>query len=175
MAYQTAGTKKSEFHFALDHIKKESHLINNEFMHSIANEVRNEMSYSNQLFFLVKMTVKDILQLNSLLKWHNETDKWGGYIIINKEATTGFYAHAIGSTSILGIKLETDVKLPVKFIDCIVPDIAFANSIYDITYDCDLWDDGKIVYCSLPKNFRLNMNNMGLTPIKKNVKMQENN
>lgn len=122
-------------------------------MFSIAYEVWHEMSIFNQLFFLVKMTIKDVLQLNTLLQWHEVTKKWGGYIIINKEATAGFYDSENGGTSLLGIHLEKDVKLPIKFMSCAFPDEAFHNPIYSIAEDPDLWDAGKFCNWNLPKHF----------------------
>lgn len=84
------GHKKSELHHALNHIEHEPELVKNPLIFSIANEVWHELSIFNQLYFLVKMTVEDMLRLNTLIQWHKFTKKWGGYIIINKEATAGF-------------------------------------------------------------------------------------
>lgn len=164
------GHRECELHYALKHIQYESELVKNPLMFSIAYEVWHEMSIFNQLFFLVKMTIKDVLQLNTLLQWHEVTKKWGGYIIINKEATAGFYDSENGGTSLLGIHLEKDVKLPIKFMSCAFPDKVFHNPIYSIAEDPDLWDAGKILYWNLPKHFRLNMESLGLSPVRKNIK-----
>ena len=119
------GHKKGELYFALNHIKHNRELIHTELMKSIANEVWCTLSILTHLFFFVRMSVYDLLLLNSLLHWHHKTKKWGGYILLNKETRTGFYSPFAGTGSAVGIKLEKEVKLPVKFISEILPDSAY--------------------------------------------------
>lgn len=164
------GHKKGELYFALDHIKHNPELIHTELMASIANEVWSTLSIFTHLFFFVKMSVYDLLLLNTLLQWHHKTGKWGGYILINKEATTGFYSPDVGSSSATDIKLEKEVKLPVKYISEISPDSAYKHPMSEIFDSTSLWDNGRVTYMSLPKHFRMCMEDYGFSPLKKNVR-----
>ena len=168
------GYRLSQLQFALKNIVKHRELINNEFLESAAYEVWHEMGDENQLFCLVKMTVEDMLIINSLMRWRRETKKWAGYIVINTDAKVGFYSHWYGSTSLLGIKLEKELKLPLWAVHVVLPDESFDSdseygySIQEVVDDDTLWGKGRVVYMSLPKHFRLSMESMGLRPIKKN-------
>ena len=164
------GHKKGELYFALDHIKYNPELIHTKLMESIANEVWSTLSIFTHLFFFVKMSVYDLLLLNTLLKWRHKTGKWGGYILINKEATTGFYSPDVGSSSATDIKLEKEVKLPVKYISEILPDSAYKYPMSEIFDYTSLWDNGRVTYMSLPKHFRMCMEDYGFSPLKKNVR-----
>ena len=169
------GHKKGELYFALDHIKHSPELIHTELMASIANEVWSTLSIFTHLFFFVKMSVYDLLLLNTLLQWHHKTGKWGGYILINKEATTGFYSPDVGSSSATDIQLEKEVKLPVRYISEIFPDSAYKYPLNEIFGSTRLWNGGRITYMSLPKHFRMSMEEYGLSPIKKNLKRNIDN
>lgn len=168
------GYRLSQLQFALKNIVEHRELINNEFLESAAYEVWHEMCDENQLFCLVKMTVEDMLIINSLMRWRRETKKWAGYIVINTDAKVGFYSHWYGSTSLLGIKLEKELKLPLWAVHVVLPDDSFDSdseygySIQEVVDDDTLWGKGRVVYMSLPKHFRLSMESMGLRPIKKN-------
>lgn len=164
------GHKKGELYFALDHIQDDRESIHTQFMASIANEVWSTLSDFTQLFFFVKMCVYEVLLLNSLLQWHRKTRKWGGYILLDKETTTGFYASIEGSSSALGIQLEKEVKLPVKYISEIFPDSAYIHPLSEIYNSTSLWNNGRVTYMSLPKHFRMSMEEYGLSPLKKNIK-----
>lgn len=164
------GHKKGELYFALDHIKHDHESIHTKLMESIANEVWSTLSIFTQLFFFVKMSIYDVLVLNSLLQWHRKTGKWGGYIILNKETATGFYSPFVGSSSAADIQLEKEVKLPVKYISEILPDSAYIYPMSGICNSTSLWNKGRIIYMSLPKHFRMSMKEYGLSPLKKNIK-----
>lgn len=164
------GHKKGELYFALDHIKHSPELIRTKLMTSIANEVWHTLSIFTQLFFFVRMSVYDLLLLNSLLQWHHKSGKWGGYILLNRETTTGFYSTFVGSSSLTDIQLEKEVKLPVKYISEILPDSVYKYPMSGIFKSTSLWDEGKITYMSLPKLFRVSMEKYGFSPLKKNIK-----
>lgn len=164
------GHKKGELYFALNHIRHNRELIHTELMKSIANEVWCTLSFITHLFFFVRMSVYDLLLLNSLLHWHHKTKKWGGYILLNKETSTGFYSPFVGTGSAVGIKLEKEVKLPVKFISEILPDSAYEYPMSEIVLTTSLWDKGRVTYMSLPKHFRMSMNEYGFPPLKKNIR-----
>lgn len=169
------GHKKGELYFALDHIKHSPELIYTKLMASIANEVWHTLSIFTQLFFFVRMSVYDLLLMNSLLQWHHKTGKWGGYILLNRETSTGFYSTSVGSSSLAGIQLEKEVKLPVKYISEILPDSAYKYPMSKICKSTVLWEDGKITYMSLPKLFRMSMEEYGFSPLKKNIKRNIDN
>lgn len=168
------GHKASEVGFALKHIVNNPEKITNGFIKSLAYEVWHEMCDTNQLYFFAKMTISDVLILNSLMKWSYETKKWGGYIILNKEATTGFYCSSLGCSSLLGIKPENEVKIPLKLIHNVSPDEAkssegrFGWSLKSVVDSSAPWEKGRVLYMSLPKHFRLAMEDMGLEAVKKN-------
>lgn len=168
------GYRLSQLQFALKNIEKHRELINNEFLESVANEVWHEMCDENQLFCLVKMTVEDMLIINSLMRWRREAKKWAGYLVINTDAKVGLFSHWYGATSLLGIKLEKELKLPLWAVHDVLPDESFDSdtgygwSVQSVMEDDSLWDKGRVVYMSLPKHFRLSMESMGLRPIKKN-------
>lgn len=164
------GHKKGELYFALDHIKRNSELIRTELMKSIANEVWSTLSIFTHLFFFVKMAVYDLLLLNTLLQWHHKTEKWGGYIMLNKETIAGFYSPYVGSSSATDICLEKDVKIPIKYISEILPDSAYKYPMSEICESTHLWEDGRVIYMSLPKHFRMSMEDYGFTPLKKNIR-----
>lgn len=164
------GHKKGELYFALNHIKHNPELIHTELMKSIADEVRSTLSIFTQLFFFVKMSIYELLLLNSLLQWHRKTGKWGGYIMLNKETTTGFYSSYVGSSSAVDIQLEREVKIPVKYISEILPDSAYRYPLSKIFESTHLWDDGRVTYMSLPKYFRMCMEEYDFSPLKKNIR-----
>ena len=161
------GHKKGELYFALNHIRHNPELIHTELMKSIADEVRSTLSIFTQLFFFVRMSVYELLLLNSLLQWHHKTGKWGGYIMLNKETVAGFYSSYAGSASAAGIQLEREVKIPVKYISEILPDSAYRYPLNEIFQSAHLWDDGRVAYMSLPKHFRICMEEYGFSPLKK--------
>ena len=172
------GHSIAELGFALKNIVRTPYKIKNPFVRSVANEVYHEMCNENILTFLVKMTVRDMLIINSAIKWRRITKKWGGYIIINKDSSAGFFSSSYGSTSLFGIELENEVKIPIKSIYSVLPDYAyeisdwrmFPASVLSVMGEPELWDKGRVVYKSLPKDFRKNMESMGLEFIPKNIR-----
>ncbi|GEM_PF-4267071 len=161
------GHKKGELYFALNHIERNSELIHTNLMRSIADEVLCTLSFLTHLFFFVRMSIYDLLLLNSLLQWHHKTKKWGGYILLNRETRTGFYSPFVGSGSLVGIKLEKEVKLPIKFTSEILPDSTYDYPMSEVIGTTSLWNHGRVIYMSLPKHFRMSMNEYGFSPLKK--------
>lgn len=103
------------------------------FLDSLIGEFSNECSHMNTLTFLVKMTLKDAIEIygakqsleNSMThdeKYEPKKNKNQSYIVLGKETETGFLDFWNGSGSQLEIKLEKDVKLPLKYIYEILPD-----------------------------------------------------
>ena len=70
------------------------------------------------------------------------------------------------------------MKIPIKSIYSVLPDYAyeisdwrmFPASVLSVMGEPELWDKGRVVYKSLPKNFRKNMESMGLEFIPKNIR-----
>lgn len=131
------------------------------FLYSAAMEIWHELSDYNQVCFLVKMKFKDLLLLEALRKWGLETKKWNGYIILDKETRTGFYDQSSGSCSLLGIELEKNVKLPVKYIQMARPDCAYEWTLSDICENPRLWDNGGVNVIHMPKKFRRDLERLG--------------
>ena len=165
------GHTLTELCYALDTIRHGGYGIKSKLIHSIAYEVWHALCCYTQLYFPLKMTVEELLTLNSLMHWSKTTKKWGGYIIINQESACGFYSPSVGSGSLLEISLEKEVKLPIKYIDSALPDRTYDDySIRSVYGSYRAFKNGRIVYFSLPKHFRRSMHEYGLKPIKKNVR-----
>lgn len=178
------GHKIGELYFALDHIKHESGRIRTEFMKSIAKEVWHVSGTSNQLFFFASMSVYDMLLLNALRVWSDVTRHWGGYLLLDEDVAVGLFDSSVGGRSLLDIRLEKEIKVPMKYIAEIYPNHSYrydinSERLYPLSKifsqpDCDTcdnyWYDDMITYVSFPKKFRKIMEECGFSPIKKNLR-----
>lgn len=108
------------------------------FLESIRQEVANETSGMNCLTFLVKMSLKDLILLNGLIRLQKPEGKKiytadarpeCGTLRISKDATCGFYDPWNGAGSVFEIELEKDIDLPVKYIRSCLPDSHFRWSV----------------------------------------------
>lgn len=101
-----------------------------EFLLSMRQEVANCCSQCQQLHFLVKMTFEECIELNALIKLqdrngrHYDTRKnpYCGYIVLDKTTETGLFDRWNGSGSVFEIKLDKDVRIPIRFIASALPD-----------------------------------------------------
>lgn len=101
-----------------------------DFLLSMREEVANCCSQCQQLHFLVRMTFEECIELNTLIKLqdrngkHYDTRKnpYCGYIVLDKSTETGLYDRWNGSGSVLEIKLDKDVRIPIRFISTALPD-----------------------------------------------------
>ena len=104
--------------------------VSNSFLKSCNNELYNLPSHMSTLTFLAKMTVEQLLSVNELVnlqetdgrKYDTRKIPYCGYIVIDKNAETGLFDPWCGGGSLLEIKLDKDVRLPVKYIRSALPD-----------------------------------------------------
>ena len=100
------------------------------FLDSMRVELANLPSSMSAVTFLVRMTLEQLMELNTAILWrdkqsvHYDTAKnpYCGYVILGKETRTGLFDPWVGGGSVLGIELEKDVRIPVKLIRCALPD-----------------------------------------------------
>ncbi len=103
------------------------------FLQSMRVELANLPSHMSTLTFLVRMTFRQLLELNEAMKWRDKTYgrlydtkkyPYCGYIVLGKETMCGLYDPWGGGGSVLEVELERDVKLPIKYIWLAIPDEA---------------------------------------------------
>lgn len=94
------------------------------FVESCIQEFENLSSHMGTVTFLVKM---NLFQLFDLLELQNDeydekgiydprkNEKSKSYIVLGKETMCGLYDSWGGGGSVLGIELDRDVKLPIKY------------------------------------------------------------
>lgn len=101
------------------------------FLESMRTEVANMSTHMNTVTFLVKMTLKELFELNKLIKLqepdgkpiYDATKKPDcGYIVLDKSAECGLFDPWNGGGSVFEIELEKDVNVPIRFIRSAVPD-----------------------------------------------------
>ena len=101
------------------------------FLDSVRQEVANITSSMNCLTFLLKMTLRDLIQLNTLIKLQEPGGQHFydanlrpdcGMIRISKKAVSGLYDPWNGAGSLFEIELEKDVDLPIRYIRSAMPD-----------------------------------------------------
>lgn len=120
-------------------------------------------SHMMTLTFLVKMSLRDLMKLNQLIKLQDRDGRHYdarqnpdcGYIIIDKKTTTGLYDPWGGGGSVLEVELDKDVKLPIKFIRSALPDGGDGYSIEEVYGMCGsawVYDGVKQIHC--PKKLR---------------------
>jgi len=126
------GYKKSQLNKAMRH----GDFSGSELLKSLRKEVHNCSSHMNALTFFVEMTVEQLFDLQEALKDNEKNDpplkkdeykcvwerKGRRKIILGKDAVCGLYDTWNGAGSILEIKLEKDVVLPMKYISTAWPD-----------------------------------------------------
>ena len=126
------GYKKSQLKKAMRH----GEFSGSELLKSLRAEVHNCSSHMNALTFFVEMTVEQLFDLQEAMKDNEKNDhplkkdeyksvwerKGRRKIILGKDAVCGLYDTWSGAGSILEIKLEKDVVLPMKYISTAWPD-----------------------------------------------------
>ena len=123
------------------------------FLQSMRVELANLPSHMSTLTFLVRMTFRQLLELNDAMKWRDKTYgrlydtkkyPYCGYIVLGKETMCGLYDPWAGGGSVLEVQLEKDVRLPVKYIWLAIPDEAKGHGyqIGDVYGMCgSAWQD----------------------------------
>ena len=144
------GYKKSQLNRAMRYCD----FSGSELLKSIRSEVHNCSSHMNALTFFVEMTVEQLFDLQEALKDNGKNDpplkkdeyrcvwerKGRRKIILDKDAVCGLYDNWCGAGSVLDIKLEKDVVLPMKYISTAWPDGGRgygAASVYGVS--SDMW------------------------------------
>ena len=100
------------------------------FLESMRVELANLPSHMSTVTFLVKMTFRQLAELNRAINWRDKQGKvydarkypQCGYIVLSKDTMCGLYDPWAGGGSVLEVELEKDVKLPIKFIRSALPD-----------------------------------------------------
>ena len=120
------------------------------FMQSIYDEINNTGSHMNTLTFLVKMTLREYFDLTDAIIRERErnrsytlTGRAGrGWLLLDKRTTTGLYDPWSGGGSLLEIRLDKDVRLPIRCIESAKQDGCRGYSIREI-YCCSstLWTE----------------------------------
>jgi hypothetical protein len=111
---KSQGYSKLELHDAL----REGDIADpHGFLETLRQELANLPSEISILTFLARMSLKDAIALNELIKAHSDKN-----VVIDKKAETGLYDPWSGGGSVLEIELEKDVVLPIKYIRSAMPD-----------------------------------------------------
>jgi len=120
------------------------------FMQSIYDEINNAGSHMNTLTFMVKMELREYFNLASAIVAERELNKsytmdgrkGRGWILLDKSTTTGLYDPWNGGGSLLEIRLDKDVRLPIRCIETAKQDGCRGYSIRDIYYcSTSLWTE----------------------------------
>ena len=120
------------------------------FMRSLYDEINNAATHMNTLTFMVKMTLDEYFTLTDAIILEREKNKsyslkgrkGRGWILLDKSTTTGLYDPWNGSGGCLEIKLDKDVRLPIRCIETAKHDGCRGYSIREI-YCCStcLWTE----------------------------------
>ena len=141
------GYNKIQFRKAMD---KGDYGNSKCFLESMRCEIVNLPSQMATLTFLAKMTLRDLIELNELIRlqdrdgvYYDATKKpYCGYIVIDKTAETGLYDPWNGGGSMFEIELEKDVRVPVRFIRSALPDGGDGYSVSGVyCMCCSSWRD----------------------------------
>jgi hypothetical protein len=119
----------------------------NSFLESLVAEYVNECTGINALTFLVKMPLRQAIAILEAKKELEKTItkderycpkkiKDRKYLVLDKDVNCGLIDFWNGSGSLLELKLEKDVKLPIKFVHEISPDSCYKWGFKNI-YGCD--------------------------------------
>lgn len=111
------------------------------FLESMRVELANLPSHMSTLTFLTKMTFRQLALLNKAVSWADSRgDRYDprktppcGYIVLGKETMCGLYDPWSGGGSVLEVELEKDVKLPIKYVRCALPDEGGYKHEYSIS------------------------------------------
>ena len=123
------------------------------FLESMRVELANLPSAMSTVTFLVEMTLKDLMELNRLVRLQDRNghfydareNPYCGYIILDKNTETGLYDPWSGGGSCFEIELEKDVKLPIKYIRSALPDGGDGYSVEEVYGMCgSAWQRGGI-------------------------------
>ncbi len=146
----TQGYDKETLKAALD---EENFSCSRVFLKSMRQEVANVTSHINVTTFLVKMSLRNAIELNKLIRlqdrdghFYDATERPDcGCIVIDKDTKNGLFDPWNGGGSLLDVELEKDVVLPIRFIRSAWPDGCDGYGIDDVygMYN-SAWDRGGV-------------------------------
>lgn len=117
---------------------------------------------ANQLFFLLDLTLEQIMLLATCVQWRIRTRNWPGYVVLGKNTCTSFFDSSAGSGSWMGIEPERDIKLPIKYIASVFPDdLEDGYRVLTVYGARAMWKEGTLKEIVLPKKFRRDMESLG--------------
>lgn len=142
------GYKKSQL---LNTFKGDAENETSPLLKSIYIEEANLPSHMATLTFMVRMTVRQLAEINKLVRLQDRNghfydakkNPYCGYIVLDKSTPCGLFDSWSGGGSVLEIQLERDVRIPAKFIWRAVPDGAGPGySIGSVYGMCEsVWQD----------------------------------
>lgn len=149
------GYTKTDMKDALYHNNTSS-----SFLKSVRRELLNTTTAINAVHIMVRMSLRECLNLNQII-YHRDCGKYEyypedrhkcGYIVIDKDSTVGLVDSWNGAGGLLGIQLEKDLKLPIKYIYSAEPDCCRNYSVKSI-YGCNEreWSDDGMKELHIPK------------------------
>ena len=149
------GYTKTDMKDALYHNNTSS-----SFLKSVRRELLNTTTAINAVHIMVRMSLRECLNLNQII-YHRDGGKYEyypedrhkcGYIVIDKDSTVGLVDSWNGAGGLLGIQLEKDLKLPIKYIYSAEPDCCRNYSVKSI-YGCNEreWSDDGMKELHIPK------------------------
>lgn len=133
------------------------------FLPSIHHEIYGAGTDITALTFLLKMSLRDLIKLNELIKLqesngvcYDATKRPDcGKITISKDTVCGLYDSWNGGGSYFEINLEKDVVLPIKFIHSAIPDQYKGRYCYGVDncygFCSSVWEKGSVVSIEPPK------------------------
>lgn len=162
------GHTKAELADALHRITNPKNGLQG-YLRSAAYEAWHETTCENQLCFLAEMTLEQAMLIQAAVQWGRRTRRWNGYVVLDRRGRAGFFDSWRGGGSLMGLALERDVKLPMKYIAAALPDAVLDSyNVYSVYMDDSMWEKGRVKQITLPKKFRLEMEDMGFAPRIKN-------
>lgn len=116
--------KLEELQIALKDITRQSDANYSQFTKTMLQEMQNACSHMNVFVFLAEMELIDFIKLREMIdeekplndSYYYEDRKGTKTITIKKNAMCGLYDVWGGGGSVLEVKLEKDVELPIKAI-----------------------------------------------------------
>ncbi len=118
LAKQQGYTKK-QLQNALD----EGDMVNPKgFLQSCRVEEANLSCSMPVVAFLVEMELQELINLNVLIRLTDAFKSNYSYIVLDKETVSGLYDPFNGGGGPLNLRLEKDVKIPIKYIRSALPD-----------------------------------------------------
>lgn len=132
------------------------------FLDTCRQELANLPSHMATLTFLVRMTLRELIELNRCIKLQDRNghfydatkNPYCGYIVLGKETMTGLFDPWGGGGSVLEIELEKDVRIPIRFIRSALPDGCDGYGVGDVYGMCgSAWKES-LKEVHPPKNVR---------------------